>query len=99
LLEKADKLNPTAHFPSITIAGNTFGKKCMEESIKPIHTILQSNMPFRTEENLCADEKKPIHIEAILLCKKQKYAANQKLWRAITKTMETIKHINMALGT
>jgi hypothetical protein len=56
-------------------------------------------MPFRTEENLCADEKKPIRIEAILLCKKQKYAANQKLWRAITKTMETIKHINMALGT
>jgi hypothetical protein len=27
-------------------------------------------MPFRTEENLCADEKKPIRIEAILLCKK-----------------------------
>jgi len=27
LLEKADKLNPTAHFPQIVIAGNTFGKR------------------------------------------------------------------------
>jgi len=58
-LEKTEyKLNPTAHFPSINIAGNTFGKKCIEESIKPIHTILHSNMPFGTEENLCADVKK-----------------------------------------
>jgi len=74
LLEKTEyKLNPTAHFPSINIAGNTFGNKCIEESIKPIHTILQSNMPFGTEENMCADEKK------------SHSTSNQKLWKAIPK--------------